>query len=151
MYDEALSEIYELKQSLKLSKLSPELRSHISERLAVLNKFITAHISDNYTQTAKEELSKLMQNRDQFIESTRLTFYFTYPKFLAYLKKLNLTNKEIGYCCLYAIGLKGKEISHYIGTQGQYKFNGDIRSKLGLSPHDTNLDIYLRKLLEKLS
>ena len=151
MYDEALSEIYELKQSLKLSKLSPELRSHISERLAVLNKFITAHISDNYTQTAKEELSKLMQNRDQFIESTRLTFYFTYPKFLAYLKKLNLTNKEIGYCCLYAIGLKGKEISHYIGNHGQYKFNGDIRSKLGLSPHDTNLDIYLRKLLEKLS
>ena len=151
MYNETLAEIDELKQSLKVTRLNPKVRYHISERLTVLNKFIAANISANYSQTAMKELNQLMMNKDQFIESTRLTFYITYPKFLDYLKKQHLSDNEIGYCCLYAIGLKGKDISHYIGANGQYKFNGDIRSKLGLSSHDTNLDIYLRNLLEKLS
>ena len=151
MYNETISEMEELKQSLKSSKLNSKVRNHISERLSVLNKFIAANISANYSQTAMAELNQLMKDKNQFIESTRLTFYITYPKFLDYLKKQHLSDNEIGYCCLYAIGLKGKDISHYIGANGQYKFNGDIRSKLGLSSHDTNLDIYLRNLLEKLS
>lgn len=151
LYESGIQEIDLLKQALKDNQTNPIIKEQIVKRLSVLNKFIAANISANYSQTAMAELNQLMIDKNQFIESTRLTFYITYPKFLDYLKKQHLSDNEIGYCCLYAIGLKGKDISHYIGAKGQYKFNGDIRSKLGLSPHDTNLDIYLRNLLEKLS
>lgn len=151
LYESGIQEIDLLKQALKDNQTNPIIKEQIVKRLSVLNKFIAANISANYSQTAMAELNQLMIDKNQFIESTRLTFYITYPKFLDYLKKQHLSDNEIGYCCLYAIGLKGKDISHYIGANGQYKFNGDIRSKLGLSSHDTNLDIYLRNLLEKLS
>ena len=151
LYESGIQEIDSLKQALKDNQTNPTIKEQIIKRLSVLNKFIAANISANYSQTAMAELNQLMIDKNQFIESTRLTFYITYPKFLDYLKKQHLSDNEIGYCCLYAIGLKGKDISHYIGANGQYKFNGDIRSKLGLSSHDTNLDIYLRNLLEKLS
>ena len=58
----------------------------------------------------------------------------------------DLSDGEIGYCCLYAMGLKGKDISAYMGN-GHYKLSSAIRKKFGLSEHDTNLDIFLREIL----
>lgn len=120
LYESAIQEIDSLKQALKDNQTNPTIKEQIIKRLSVLNKFIAANISANYSQTAMAELNQLMIDKNQFIESTRLTFYITYPKFLDYLQKHHLTDNEIGYCCLYAIGLKGKDISHYIGANGQY-------------------------------
>ena len=48
-----------------------------------------------------------------------------------------------------AMGLKGKEISSYLGNS-HYKQSSSIRKKLGLTEHDTNLDLYLRGIIAKL-
>ena len=63
------------------------------------------------------------------------------------LKEKGLTEWEIGYCCLYTLGLKGKDIGEYIQKKRHYIISHEIRHKLGLTEHDTNIGIYLRDLL----
>lgn len=76
-----------------------------------------------------------------------MTFIAAHPKFIRHLESKGLTENEIEYCCLYVIGLKGKEIREYINRASHYNESSDIRAKLGLGKHDTNLSNYLKNLL----
>lgn len=76
-----------------------------------------------------------------------MTFAAAHPRFITALESRGLTEAEVEYCCLYAIGLRGKDISAYVGHGGHYNESSAIRSKLGLGPHDTNLGNYLRSML----
>ena len=120
----------------------------ICERLNLLNKFIVSHISPNYSAGAEEELQRLMQDKKHFMKSTKVSFEIENPGFIAYLVEKGLSDYEIGYCCFYAMGLKGKDIGNFMGN-GHYKISSAIRKKLGLTEHDTNLDIYLRKVFKE--
>ena len=51
-----------------------------------------------------------------------------------------LNEAEQNYVCLYAIGLRGKEIGAYIQIKRHYHMSTDIRKKLGLNQDDTNRD-----------
>ena len=146
MYNAALSEIDNLNEALKSNTLDKTSRNLIAERLSLLNKFIASNMTPNFSVDAAEELKELMQDKNYFIESTRISFLIEHPKFVGYLKKRGLSDAEIGYCCLYAMGLKGKDISSYMG-KGHYKLSSVIRKKFALSEHDTNLDIFLREIL----
>lgn len=146
MYNAALSEIDNLNEALKSNTLDNTSRNRIAERLSLLNKFIASNMTPNFSVDAAEELKELMQDKNYFIESTRISFLIENPKFVGSLKEKGLSDAEIGYCCLYAMGLKGKDISSYMG-KGHYKLSSVIRKKFGLSEHDTNLDIFLRKIL----
>lgn len=146
MYNAALSEIDNLNEALKSNTLDKTSRNMIAERLNLLNKFIVSNMTPNFSVDAAEELKELMQDKNYFIEFTRISFLIEHPKFVGYLKKRGLSDAEIGYCCLYAMGLKGKDISSYMG-KGHYKLSSVIRKKFGLSEHDTNLDIFLREIL----
>ena len=150
IYDEALDEIERLKETLEDNKLTSAVQQRISERLNLLNTFIVSNMTPNYSKSALEQLKQLMDDKDYFIESTRLSFLVEHPKFISYLQQYGFTDNEIGYCCLYAMGLKGKDISSYLG-KGHYKQSSAIRKKLGLNEHDTNLDIYIRDLISKES
>ena len=78
-----------------------------------------------------------------------MTFAAAHPEFIRLLEEKGMTESEIEYCCLYAIGLKGKEIGAYIEKKRHYNESSCIRKKLGLGEHDTNLSIYLKKILHK--
>ena len=124
-------------------------RAVLNDRLELLNKFFTATISGNkkIDDKAQEEVHQLVEDRDKFLYTTRMTFAAAHPDFISYLESKGLTEHEIEYCCLYAIGLKGKEIGQYIKRACHYNESSDIRAKLGLGKHDTNLSNYLRDLL----
>jgi len=130
--------------------LNDEMKTLLEERLNVLNGFITAHISGNCSEKAYNELEKLMSDRNSFIESTRMSFIIGHPQFLIYLKEKGLTDLEIGYCCLHAIGLRGKEIVAYLNSRSYYNASSAIRKKLGLNEHDTNINLYIQKLLKEI-
>ena len=72
------------------------------------------------------------------------------PEFISKLKEHDLTDDEINICCLYVIGIKGKDIKTYTHQSRHYIQSGEIRHKLGLSENDTNLSVYLRKLIDDL-
>ena len=130
--------------------INNEMRGLLEERLKVLNGFITAYISGNCSEKAYSELEKFMSDRRGFIESTKLSFAIGHPRFLIFLKEHGLTDQEIGYCCLHAIGLNGKEIVSYLNSRSYYNASSTIRKKLGLNEHDTNINIYIQRLIKEI-
>ena len=84
------------------------------------------------------------------MNSTREAFAVTNPKFIDYLRSHDLTDEEINYLCLYAIGLRGKEVGEYIELKRHYNVSSEIRHKLGIDEHETNLALYIRRLLSEL-
>ncbi len=130
-------------------ELDPGTKAAISNRLQLLNQFFTAYItgSSELDKKATLEMEKLLSDKDRFMDSTRLAFTGSHPKFIQYLEEHGLTEWEIAYCCLYALGLKGKEVGAFINLKRHYNNSSSIREKLGLDEHGTNLGIYIRKLL----
>ena len=130
-----------------------ELAGPIAEavriRIEMLNGLLASQIAKNeaYTQPYSSWVEEILKDRDAFMDSTRLAFKVSHPQFIQHLESHGLTEWEINYCCLYALGLKGKEVGTYIKMRSHYNVSSDIREKLGISEHDTNLGIYLRKLL----
>ena len=131
-------------------ELNEEMREMLEERLRVLNGFITAYLSGNCSEQAYNELENMMSDRKDFIHSTRLSFAIGHPRFLEFLKEKGLTDMEIGYCCLHAIGLRGKEIVSYLNSKTYYNASSTIRKKLGLNEHDTNINLYIQKLIKEI-
>ncbi len=132
-------------------ELEGAAKNALSERLALLNRFFLAYITDNRDMDRKvnQEMEKLIANKDVFMSSTRLAFAGSHPKFIKHLEDRGLTEWEINYCCLYALGLKGKEIGEYIQLKSHFNNSSDIRKKLGLGEHDINLGSYIRRLLNE--
>ena len=129
--------------------LSPDVKKTVGKRLDLLNKFFAAYITNNseIDRSANREMEELLANKDAFMASTKYAFACSHPKFIKYLEEKGLTDWEINYCCLYALGLKGKEVGAYIQMRSHYNNSSEIREKLGINEHDTNLGIYIRKLL----
>ena len=84
------------------------------------------------------------------MDSTRLAFKASHSQFMKYLEDCGLTESEQNYLCLYAIGMRGKEIGEYIQLKRHYHISSDIRKKLGIDEHETNIGIYIRKLMKRL-
>ena len=130
-------------------KPDDEAMALIRQRLSVLDKVLASHISsdDKAYRISEEEIENLISDRESFLLSTTVIFKERHPEFIAYLKKKGLTDWETGYCCLYTLGLKGKEVGEFIQKKRHYIISSEIRKKLGLGEHDTNIGIWLRDLL----
>ena len=150
LYSDAIAERDALTKMIEDSSVKDETKAVIRERLEVLNKVIISHITDTSSANKKafQELEALISDRDSFIESTRLTIEGNNPGFISALREAGLTDEEINICCLYVIGLKGKDIKTYTNQSRLYIQSAEIRHKLGLTENDTNLSIYLRNMCE---
>ena len=152
MYESTLAERDTLSEMLEVQSVPEETGKIISQRLEVLNSIITSHISERDADIKKAEsnLERLIADRDAFITSTRVTMEMSHPSFFNYLREKGLTDWEINYCCLYLIGLKGKNIGDFINLKRHYSYGSIIRQKLGLTENDTNLSLHLRKMLKNM-
>ena len=150
MYSDALAERDILNDIVEKSSVREKTRQVISDRLEVLNKVIISHITDTSRDNRKayEELEALISDRASFLESTKKTIENINPDFVAYLVSKGLTESEVNICCLYAIGMKGKDIKDYTATASVYKDSSVIRQKLGLMENDTNLSNFLHDLFK---
>lgn len=146
------SEGEHLKELLTDAKLSKPILNSIQERIDILNGLLAAKISGNETYSKPYDtwINQITEDKKSFMDSTRLAFRASYPAFMKYLDDHGLTEPELNYVCLYAIGLRGKEISEYIQVKRHYHMSTDIRKKLGLSENDTNLGLHIRNLMKKL-
>ena len=151
LYADAVAERDALTKMVEDSNVREEAKAVIKARLDVLNKVIISQITGTTSANKKayEELELLLADKENFIESTRLTIEGNNSEFITALKERGLTDEEINICCLYAIGLKGKDIKAYTSQPRHYNQSADIRHKLGLTESDTNLSIFLRDMLEK--
>ena len=127
-----------------------KIREAIEGRLAIINRFFKAHITENYDldKKAVREMESLFDNKRKFIEDTTLIIKGNNPQFIAHLKQNDLTEQEIHFTCLYIIGLRGVHIGKYLETTNIYNISSGIRKKLGIDEYKTNLDKLITELYE---
>ncbi len=131
------------------AEIPVQVSEAIKSRIGILNGLLAEKISGNvaYRKQYEEWVEQIVSDRQAFMDSTRLAFKVSHPKFIEYLESHDLTEAEINYVCLYAIGLRGKEVGEYIQLRRHYNVSSEIRKKLGLDEHQTNIGIYVRKLM----
>ena len=134
------------------SEISQSVRNVIRIRLDVLNSLLAKEIADNddYAKPYRDWIKTLRKDKKKFMDTTSEAFAVSHPRFMEYLHEHGLTQTEINYLCMYAIGLRGKEIGDYIELKRHYVMGSAIRSKLGIDKHETNLGPYVRQLLNEL-
>lgn len=133
-------------------ELTAPVEDAIKSRIEMLNAHLAMAIStsDVHAHTYEDWKERLLTDKDAFMDSTRLALNVSHPRFIDYLEKHDLSPEEINFLCLYAIGLRGKEAGAYVRNSRHYHISSDIRRKLGLDEHSTNLDIYIRRLMKTL-
>lgn len=129
-----------------------EVQQAIQVRIEMLNSLLAGYITDNdqYEKQYEKWVKQLTDNIGEFMNSNRLAFQISHPRFIKYFEDHNLTPDEINYVCLYAIGLRGKEVGNYMKKRSHVNISSAIRKKLGIDKHETYLGIYVRKLLKDL-
>ncbi|MCH5242694.1 MAG: hypothetical protein J1F67_09790 [Muribaculaceae bacterium] len=147
----------EEKESLKHiisthDELPVEVQNAIKIRIEMLNSLLAGYITDNDQFEKSYELwvKKLTDNREEFMNSNRLAFQVSHPHFIKFFEDHGLSNSEINYVCLYALGLRGKEVGNYMKKPSHVNISSGIRKKLGIDQHETNIGIYVRRLLKTL-
>lgn len=140
-----------LEQKAQLERIAEEI---ISDRLSTVVQVFARTASgqgdvDDYVRGKMEEL---MADKDEFVLTTMMSYSVAHPKFVNYLRNQGLSEWETGYCCFYAMGLRGKEIGNLInnGSHSHHNRASIIRRKLGLGERDMNLGQYCQKLLRDL-
>ena len=134
------------------SELAKPIKDVIKSRLDLLNGLLAKEITNNdrYAEPYNKWIDTVRNDKKKFMDSTRLAFAASHPKFIEYLEQHELSADEINYLCLYAIGLRGKEVGKYIQMKRHYIVSHEIRKKLGIDEHETNIGPYIRKLLRAL-
>ena len=132
--------------------LAKPIEDAIKIRIEMLNGLLASRITDNdsYSEPYGTWKDQIIQDKDEFMNTTRLAFKASHPKFIKYLEQHELTESEINYVCLYAIGLRGKEVGEYMQLKRHYHISSDVRKKLDIDEHQTNIGIYIRKLMKQL-
>ena len=134
----------------KQDTLSEEARQIIKERIALLNGLFAKALTDvdSYGKEFQKYIEKIKKDKKAFQQSIGKVMETTHPGFMKYLKDRGLTERETDYVCLYAIGLRGKEIGNYLDLARHYNISSDVRRKLGLDSRDENLGPSIRELMD---
>ncbi|MGM9798277.1 MAG: hypothetical protein ACI3ZY_12065, partial [Parabacteroides sp.] len=132
------------------SELAAPIKDVIKNRLDMLNGLLAKEITHNESYAAQYNkwIETVHNDKKKFMDSTRLAFAASHPKFMEYLEQHGLSTDEINYLCLYAIGLRGKEVGEYIQIKRHYIISHEIRMKLGIDEHETNIGLYIRRLIQ---
>lgn len=134
------------------SELAKPIKDVIKSRLDLLNGLLAKEITNNdrYAEPYNKWIDTVRNDKKKFMDSTRLAFAASHQKFMEYLEQHELSTDEINYLCLYAIGLRGKEVGEYTQMKRHYIVSHEIRKKLGIDEHETNIGPYIRRLMKGL-
>jgi len=142
---EHLKEILENKNDLP-----EQVIKVLQERTKLLNSILAHELkpAGSSKNNPRQLIEELLRDKDRFMDTNRLAFTASNPKFIAYFEHYGLTTNEINHVCLYALGLNGKEIGIYTNRKRHYIISSEIRHKLSLDEHATNLGPYIRNILD---
>ena len=136
----------------KQTGLTESMRKILRTRLSMLNSVLARDITneESYAKPYRKWIESINNDKEEFKNSTREAFLLSHPKFMEHLTSHGLSVDEINYICLYAIGLRGKDVGQYINLKRHYNVSSEIRKKLGINEHETNIGLYIRRLMEEL-
>ena len=140
-----------LTDMLSKASIPEEARRSVNDMLTTVTRILSAKASGSDYEVIDQVTHKmelLAEDRNHFVLSVMFSYATAHPEFTNALKARGLSDWETGYCCLYAMGLRGKDIGNLIGGGSHAHHNraSVIRSKLGLTEHDTTLGRWLIRL-----
>ena len=94
-----------------------------------------------------DSLKLFLKDKNALTSVMLASYSLTDYEFVQNLRMKGLSDREIGYCCLYASGLSGKDISAIFGSNSHYNMASKVRSKIGLKEREANLAVYIKSLL----
>lgn len=85
----------------KLSEFSQPIQDVIKIRLDMLNGLLAKEITNNdsYAEPYNKWIETVHNDKKKFMDSTRLAFAASHPKFMEYLEQHGLSIDEINYIC----------------------------------------------------
>lgn len=110
MLEDAENEIEELKKIKAKGLLDDNLLGIINERISLLNGYIKETMS-GVQISASECMNSFIKDKEHFLESTRILYKFSHPKFMKYLEQHGLNVWEQSICCLVLNGVQSKGLS----------------------------------------
>ena len=116
----------------------------LENRLQALKPYFTNEFPDELYDST--ELRRMTEDSKEMLRNVGFLFGIYHPEFILALEGKGLSELEVGYCCLYALGFTGKEIPDKLQRSSFYNTSSAIRKKVGLGPHDTNLSIWIKNL-----
>lgn len=136
----------------KNAELPDEVNNAVKTRIEMLNSILAYHIvaEQQPESTYATAVKEMLGDTSAFMNTTRLAFKASHPRFIQYFVDQGLTDDEINYVCLYAIGLRGKDVGAYMKKRSHVNISSAIQKKLGIDKHETNIGIYVRRLLKEL-
>lgn len=149
-YAEIENEKAELENLLASQDFDEESRAMLDERLSVIENVLVRHARRGKPDDLAF-LDEVIGGKSNLLSNLAMLFSINHGEFVSELKSFGLTNVEIGNCCLYAMGLNGKEINNLFGSNKPYRISSSIRAKLGLDSTDTNLSNHIRGLFETIT
>lgn len=134
------------------NELPAEVQNAVKVRIEMLNSLLASQIANNEKLGESYDIwsKELIDNTNEFMNSNRLAFQASHPRFIHYLEEHGLTIDEINYACLLAIGLSGREVGSYMRKPSHIHISAAIRKKLEIDRHQTHLAIYIRRCLNSL-
>ena len=129
---------------------SKDLMTILGYRIKSLSAFLKRPIPDALSKIPSQ-IEDIKKNKNYIVDSVGLLYAINYPDFVSVLQNHGLTSSEIGFCCLYIMGLNMPEVGEIIGKVSSiYNINSTIRKKLNISTSETNLDKWLVKKFSEL-
>ena len=127
---------------------SAQARETIRKRISSLAAMTGGSPAGNLGAAVKE-LLRISPDRGEFVETLALLFAIYSPSFYSALAEKGLSRYEIGYCCLFVLGYRTKELQDIVARKDVYNISSRIRSKFDLGPNDTNLSLYVNNLFSE--
>lgn len=139
----------ELNEILNRKELTDSMQAVVKERLMMLNARLSKDITDGGGDSAVYDrwIKSIKKDAEKFMQSNQMAYRVSHPKFIAHLEEHGLTEHEINYVCLYALGMLGKEVGEFTKLKGHYNLSTIIRKKLGIEENATALKVYVKNLL----
>lgn len=148
LYESVLAEKESLEKLSISGNLDEKSLSLLRERIekieqVLLMRKIKGHV---HKDIAILKLDELVENQKSFLVTLSLLYSVCHPQFMSYLRESGLSDTEIGYCCLYMMGLGVSDIASLLDTTNAYNTNASIRKKLGIQGLEIILPDYIRNL-----
>ena len=99
---------YLTEQSGREVDTSSEVLMILGYRMRSLAAFLQKPIPDSLSKVTAQ-IDNLKKNRNFIVDSIGILYAVNYPDFISELRGYGLTSAEIGYCCLFLLGLNMPE------------------------------------------
>jgi len=140
----------QLIQNAHSDRDAEQFRKQIEHKITALAALLEGE-KQNDTKSAIKTLALHSKDKNDIISMVVGLTSIDSEQFCSYLRKNGLSEFELGICCLMLIGFNTKELPDIVGKKNVYNIYSAIRSKLGMSAHDTNLPIRIKQIYQEIN